>query len=290
MNIIEQHKVPAIEKEIRLQEYAPLAFKTISTRSGIKKAIKREEILLDGRPAKTSDWIKEGQILQLIQPQKSPKKIFKLSLKIVYEDDFLALIEKPAGFPTNGNYFKTIENALPFNLEISSEKDALPYPIPVHRLDNPTSGLLLIAKTRNAQRALNTAFEERKITKSYLAIVEGEIQQEGEFNNAIDGKESLTNFRLLKSFQKDERFFSLVELFPKTGRTHQLRKHLSEAAFPIVGDEVYGSKIDIKGILLTAFSLQFQHPITTEILSFSTALPKKFRRFLPKNSSPELEA
>ncbi|UJH90513.1 hypothetical protein LZ575_17150 [Antarcticibacterium sp. 1MA-6-2] len=132
MKILETHIVPAISEEIRLQDYAPQVFKIISSRSGIKKAIKREEILIDGKIGKTSDWVKPNQKIELLQQEKQEKKIFQLKLEVVFEDQYLAVVNKPAGYPTSGNFFKTIENALPFNLQASQEDDSLPYPLPVH--------------------------------------------------------------------------------------------------------------------------------------------------------------
>ena len=281
MKVIEKYIVPKIEVPIRLQEYAVGIFKTLPSRSGIKKAIKKQLILLNGKPANTGDWIEEGQVLELLQEELPQKKIFQLKLRVIFEDEFLAVIEKPSGYPTNGNYFKTIENALPHNLKTSEEKDALPYPIPVHRLDNPTSGLLIIAKTKNAQVKLNQAFEVKEIQKSYLAIVSGSMVSEGVFNSAIEGKKAETPFQLKETFNKNEKTFSLVELFPRTGRTHQIRIHLSKNGNPIVGDETYGSSEKIKGILLAAHSLKFHHPITNATLHFENNFPKKFQKFMP---------
>lgn len=280
MKVVEKHIVPQIQNPIRLQEYASSIFKTITTRSGIKKAIKKQLILLNRKPANTGDWIKEGQLLELLAEELPQKKIFRLQLKIIFDDHFLAVIQKPSGYPTNGNYFKTIENALPYNLENSTEKDALPYPTPVHRLDNPTSGLLLVAKTKNVQVRLNQDFEEKNIRKSYLAIVSGEIPSIGTFNSPIEGKTATTKFQLKKTFHKNDKTYSLVELFPITGRTHQIRIHLSKNGNPIVGDEVYGSSENAKGILLAAHSLAFTHPSTKKSLHFENTFPKKFEKFI----------
>ncbi|TQD40420.1 RluA family pseudouridine synthase [Haloflavibacter putidus] len=277
---IEKHIVPADVEKIRLQEYASKVFDSLPTRSSVKKAIKKERILLNGKAANTGDWIQEGQILELLAEEIKQKKIFKLRLPVVFEDDFLAVIHKPAGYPTNGNYFKTIENALAYNLKTSTQKDALPYPTAVHRLDNPTSGLLLIAKTQNAKTHLSLAFENRTVEKSYLAIVSGEIPKKGSFDNTIENKNAFTEFTRLKNFRKAEKEYALVELFPESGRTHQLRIHLSTNNFPIVGDKEYGSTETVKGILLTAHSLKFKHFITKEKLNFTAEIPKAFQKFM----------
>lgn len=279
MKILETHIVPALEGKIRLQEYAALVFKTIPTRSGIKKAIKRQEILIDGKVGKTSDWIKEHQKIELLQQEVSEKKIFQLKLEVIFEDEFMAVVHKPAGYPSSGNYFKTIENALPFNLQTSEEKDALPYPLPVHRLDNPTFGLLLVAKTRTAQIQLNRSFENKKIFKTYLALVVGEVPQNFIYENVIEGKAALTKGKRLKLIKKKDRLFSLLELNPETGRTHQIRRHLSENGFPIVGDIEYGSGENFfqkKGMYLSAAGLKFQHPVNSETVKLQLEMPKKF--------------
>ncbi|SHI88246.1 tRNA pseudouridine65 synthase [Mesonia phycicola] len=280
MKIIEKHIVPSIKEPIRLQEYAATIFKTLASRSGLKKAVKKQRILLNGKPANTGDWIEEGQILELLQENLPKKKIFTLPLEVIFEDDYLAVINKPAGYPTNGNYFKTIENALPHNLKNSTQEDTLSYPIPVHRLDNPTSGLLIIAKTKSTQIFLNRAFEEKEIEKSYLAIISGELVNEGVFTDAIEDKKAETKFKLLQKIVKNEKQYSLVQLYPTTGRTHQIRIHLSKNGYPIIGDEMYGSTEKFRGIYLTAFSLKFTHPITLENLEFATNYPKKFKKFI----------
>ena len=280
MKILETHIVPALDEKIRLQEYAASAFKTISTRSGIKKAIKRKEILIDGNIGNTSDWIEEHQKLELLQQEVPIKKVFQLGLEVVFEDNYLAVVKKPPGYPTSGNYFKTIENALPFNLNVSLEQDALPFPLPVHRLDNPTSGLLLIAKTRTAQTKLNLAFEDKEIHKTYLALIHGEAPESCIYDSNIEGKTAITRIKRIGAFSFKENPYSLLEVFPETGRTHQIRIHLSGNDFPIVGDMEYGLKIhpfQKKGLYLTAIALNFKHPITQKSMSVKIDPPQKFR-------------
>ena len=166
MIVLEKHIVPEGEYHIRMQEYAGTVFKKLQSRSAVKKCIAKQGLYLNGQPAQTSDWIQAGQILELVATESQLKKVFQLQLEVVYEDEYLALVNKPAGFPTNGNYFKTIENALPFNLKETMQEDALNYPTPVHRLDNPTSGILIVAKTKSAQIHLHQQFENKKIPRS----------------------------------------------------------------------------------------------------------------------------
>lgn len=281
MRILEIHIVPKIDKKIRLQEYAPGIFKSITSRSGIKKAVKRGQILLNGQPAKTSNWIQEGQKLELLFPENRVKKIFKLPLEVIFEDQHLAVVNKPAGVPTSGNYFRTLENALPFNVQKSEEKDALPSPLPTHRLDNPTSGLLICAKTRKSLTELHKAFKENQIQKTYSALVKAKTEKEFVIDSLIDDKEARTRGKTIEYYQFREESFSLVELFPETGRTHQLRIHLSQLGHPIVQDELYGGiskAFQKKKLFLIASGLEFLHPVTGEEIKLRLSIPKKFRK------------
>jgi len=253
----------------------------LPSKSGLKKAIKKEQILLDGEVAQTSDWIKEHQQIDYIERDEKQIKVFQLKLEVVFEDDHLAVVNKPSGYPTSGNYFKTIEHALPFNLKISSLPDALHYPIPVHRLDNPTSGLLIIAKSKSAQLKLHQDFEDKNIQKTYLALVTGETPIQSSVNTNIEEKEAFTTYKTLKSFQHQDVTYSLLEISPKTGRTHQIRIHLSTTGFPIVGDKLYGSCEDPfrkKGLYLAAIGLAFHHPIDKTLLNFKLEFPSKFSK------------
>lgn len=281
MKIIQSHIVPAVDTKIRLQEYAVGIFTMLPSKSALKKAIKKEQILLNGKIAQTSDWVNEHQQIDFIQKEEKQAKVFQLKLEIVFEDDHLAIVNKPSGYPTSGNYFKTIEHALPFNLNISLLPDVLPSPVPVHRLDNPTSGLLIIAKTKTAQLKLHQDFENKKIQKTYLALVHGETPLEDIINFKIENKEALSFYRQLKSFEHKENKYSLLEVAPKTGRTHQIRIHLSQAGFPIVGDKIYGMRekhYAEKGLFLTALRLELKHPINNKALKFELELPLKFSK------------
>ncbi|SFN53075.1 RluA family pseudouridine synthase [Salegentibacter flavus] len=278
MKLIETHIVPAGVKDIRLQEYAVSIFKAAPTKSSIKKAIKRREIKIDGKASNTGDWVKEGQKIELFK-QEIPKKVFSLKLEVLFEDDHIGVVNKPAGYPTSGNYFKTITNALPFNLKVSTEPTVLAAPQPAHRLDNPTSGLLLIAKTGDSLRKLHRDFKEKKIQKIYTALVYGEFPGEKSLQYKIEDKVSETEISLIRSFHINRNDYSFVSAIPNTGRTHQIRIHLAKAGFPIVGDKLYGkenSTGNIKGLFLSATSLKFQHPVTLEWMNIAVAPPKRF--------------
>ncbi len=288
MKIKQTFIVPELNRAIRFVDYACEIITIIPSRSGIKKAIKRGELLLDGIKVEEGRWIKEGMEIQLGEIERKPLKIFPLALEVVFEDEYIAVINKPAGYEVSGNKYQTIYNALPRNLRISSEPDALLNPLPIHRLDYPTSGLLLIAKTRKARIELGKQLEEKKIKKRYRAIVQGKLEGNGELNEPIDEKESVSEYSCVKivpSLQSE--FLTLVDLWPHTGRTHQLRIHMAGIDHPIVGDKKYGnpdSMLKHKGLFLAAVELTFVHPVSGEILNVEINEPNKYKALLIRES------
>jgi 23S rRNA pseudouridine1911/1915/1917 synthase len=280
MQLLEIHNVPKLEKALRFQEYGVGIFKTNPTKSSIKKAIKKELIFIDGILATTSKHISGGEKIELFESENS--SIFerlKLDLEVLFEDDYLAVIYKPAGILVSGNKFVTISNGLSQNLKKSKQSDAVKLQ-PVHRLDYPTSGLLLIGKTSSAIIELGTLFKNKEISKTYFAITIDKMNTKGIINSAIDKKNALTEFEVLKKVtSKRFKFLNLVKLQPKTGRKHQLRKHLLSIGNPILGDKEYFLETKIlngKGLFLHAGAIDFKHPFTKDRISISKELPKKF--------------
>ena len=286
MPVIKTHIVPDGIEEIRLYDYVQQIFPTIPSRKAVKKAISREEILVDSQKTSTGHWVKSGQKVELLESSANPPKEYKLDLEIVYEDEYLAVINKPAGIPVSGNQFRTIQNAIMGNIEISNKEDALKWPKPVHRLDGPTSGLLIIAKTAKALVKLGQQFEQKLIQKTYVAIAMGLTPASGVMDDDIDGLKSLSEYKTIKVVNSlRSEHMSLVELSPKTGRTHQLRKHLLGIGHPIVGDKIYGEEGNVlegKGLFLCALGINFKHPITKEELSLKLEIPHKFRSLLER--------
>lgn len=282
MQISEIHTASILEKPIRFQEYAVGIFKTIPTKSGIKKAIKKELITIDGNLATTSKYIRGGEKIELYEiATENAFTRLELDIEVLFEDDDLAIIYKPAGILVSGNKFVTIANALTQNLKKSSKSNAVK-PQPVHRLDYPTSGVLLVGKTSAAIQELGSLFKAKKITKTYFAITVGNMNAAGNINSFIDTKEASTNYNVIASVNsKRFNFLNLVKLHPKTGRKHQLRIHLSSIGNQILGDKEYGDSsliLNGKGLYLHAYSLEFMHPFTKKHISVSKELPKKFSK------------
>lgn len=288
MPVINSHIVPEAIAEIRLYDYVAEIFPTIPSRKGIKKAIKRGEVIVNGEVSTTGYWVKANDKIELLESSANPPKGYDLKLEVVFEDDYMAVINKPAGISVSGNQYRTIQNALADNVKLSTQEDALKWVKPVHRLDNPTSGLLIVAKTAKALVRLGQQFENKEIQKTYVAIVNGKLPESGTINFDIDGLASQTDYELLKVVPslKNE-FVSLVKLFPKTGRTHQIRKHLSQLGFPIVGDKLYGEKENVlngKGLFLCALELLLKHPLEHRDLHIKTSIPYKFTSLLEREN------
>jgi len=290
LKTIESHKVPELAAPVRLSDYAVGIFKKLSTRKGIKKAISKGLIKVNDKRGTTGKFITGGETIELLQA-KDNKPTIKLALDIVFEDDYLAIINKPAGMVVSGNQKRTLENALPTGLKPSSQIDTLQRPLPVHRLDHATSGLLLIAKTRSVQTQLSQLFSDRKIEKTYNAITIGKIEKQGEIDSKIKEKTAITKYLLLQSLQSEKYgSLNLVELKPHTGRRHQLRIHMLENGTPILGDRRYfikGKLSQGKGLYLCSTALSFMHPATNEMLNTSIELPHKFVKIFGKGSEEE---
>lgn len=270
---------------MRLQEYGVGIFTACPTKSALKKALKKEYIRVNDVVASTATYIHGGETITLSIPEEEgPRKKLVFPLEVLFEDEHLALIHKPAGILVSGNSFKTIANALPQNIRRSKLHDAA-IPQPVHRLDYATTGILLVGKTYSSIRLLNQMFEDKEIRKTYYAITIGEMDPCGKITTAIDDKRSISHYTLMESV-KSERFgkLNLVKLEPLTGRRHQLRKHLAGIGNPILGDKDYSAEglvLKGKGLYLHAWSLQFEHPFTGENINITDELPQRFKKIFP---------
>lgn len=235
--------------------------------------------------ASTGTWIKGGETISISIPEEvEQKRTLVFPLNVLFEDEYLAMIHKPAGIQVSGNSFKTIANALGQNLNRSIQSDAT-LPQPVHRLDYATTGILLAGKTSGSIRELNKLFQDKAVSKTYYAIAIGEMEKDGTINSPIDRKGSISHYHVIAS-ASSERFgqLNLVKLKPETGRRHQLRIHLASIGHPILGDKDYGMEglvLNGKGLYLHAHSLTFKHPFTQNEVFQEDGLPNRFRKIFP---------
>lgn len=207
-----------------------------------------------------------------------------MNIPIVYEDNWILIVDKPAGLlsvPTPKNEARTLTSILNQDLE-EKNKDYKVYPC--HRLDRDTSGLIIYAKSRSIQEKIIDAFRRRLVHKKYIAFVHGTLSSvTGQINSAIEGKNALTKYRLLK--QKSG--FSIVEVSPVTGRTNQIRIHFKRIGHPLVGEDKFAFRKDFalkaKRVCLHAGYLEFLHPQTAKNLKIELPLAEDLQNFLAKH-------
>lgn len=278
-----RYTVESNPAQLRLDDFLPGVFIGLETKSAVKKAIKKGQVLVNQQPGRTAMILSPGDVVNWLKPVTEHQRILPLELEVVYEDAYLAVIQKPAGIIVSGNRFRCVEHALPGNLKASGQPDTLPSPLAIHRLDGLTSGLLITAKTYGAHRSLSAQMQARAIQKEYTALVMGEPAPRGQWDSPIEGREALTRYEVLQSWPSlRSGRLSLLRLYPATGRTHQLRIHLSKAGFPILGDALYGEEGQVlkhKGLFLCATGLQFAHPVNGEVLELKIDPPAKFKSF-----------
>ena len=250
----------------------PVAFPSLSR---ARKSCRRGGVLVNGREARCINSVDPGDVVELQQrtaPGFSPRGKPPFNVTVLLEDDHLAVVLKPAGVvthppPGGATGSRSMRTAIMHALQPPppGTLGALYRPHLVHRLDKPTSGLMLCAKTKPALIALSAAFAERTIHKHYVAIVCGRIAEDsGEVDAPIDGKRAVTRWNVTgrhRSLRLGGGHLTSVELFPQTGRTHQLRRHCAEQlGCPMVGDTAYGGEDAGSGLLLSAVGLEFGHP------------------------------
>ena len=276
MQKVAEHIVSEINTS-RIADYLLGVFDQLPTKNSIQKAIKSGGIRINDQACTTAKIPTPGDRIGYYST-KSRIKPYSLEIEIVYEDEHLLIANKPPGLPTSGNYFRTLEAALAHSHPLKFSESNLYSPRPAHRMDNLTSGLVIAAKTSKALFQTGQLFEKGKVHKTYNALVMGKTPNEGQWKSVINGKPAITTFKKLKevrSLKNDH--LTLLELSPKTGRTHQLRIHCSEAGFPIYGDPIYAEQtIKKKGLFLSAIRLVFTHPVTLVELDVSINLPSKF--------------
>lgn len=264
------------------------------TRSQLQQAIKQGDITVNGETTKANYKVQPGDrvVYTVVKEQPTEIKAENIPLEVIYEDDTVAVVNKPSGMvvhPSKGHVSGTLVNALLHHIDQLSEGSQLYRPGIVHRIDKDTSGLLVIAKTEAAQENLVEQFQAHTTERKYIGLVHGEVEHdEGTINAPItrmttnrlkrivgkEGKDAVTHFIRMEQFHKK----TLMQFQLETGRTHQIRVHMAYIDHPLVGDPMYGLPNDhVKtGQYLHAFSLGFKHPVTNEWLTFEAALPSYF--------------
>lgn len=289
-------------ENIRLDKVITMLDEELS-RSMIQKMLDDGKILVNGKKEKASYKTKLSDKVQVedVVAKEIELKAQDIPVEVIYEDSDIIVVNKPKGMvvhPANGNPDGTLVNAIMMNIC----KDSLSgiggeiRPGIVHRIDKDTSGLLIIAKNDRAHINLSEQIKNREITKKYVALVRGVIKE----NNATidmpigrsdkdrkkmavrkDGKNAVTHFEVVKRYNG----YTYLDIKIDTGRTHQIRVHLSQIGYPIVGDSVYSNgknPFGVEGQMLHAKSLEFKHPITGEVLKLEAPLPEYFEEVLNK--------
>ena len=291
-----------------------------TTRNKIQQAAENGSILVNDVAVKSNYKVKAGDIVRLVLAHPTYEQLLtpeNIPLDIVYEDDQLLVINKPAGMvvhPGHGNYSGTLVNALAYHFENlplnSSERPGL-----VHRIDKDTTGLLVVAKTEHAMAYLSKQFADKTSEREYIALVWGNIEEEeGTVEGNIGrhdtnrmrmavhesdekGKPAVTHYKVLERFG----YVTLVSCQLETGRTHQIRVHMKHTGHTLFNDERYGGDAILKGTTFTKYkqfvdncfkvlprqalhakTLGFEHPITKEFLRFDTPIPQDLQECIEK--------
>lgn len=290
-------RVEEIEGKNRIDAYISEKIENF-TRNKVQRLIEEKKITVNGKDIKASYKIQVGDIIEIIEeePVETDIKPQDIPLDVLYEDDDIIVINKEKGMvvhPANGNYEGTLVNAV-----LAKCKGSLSgiggeiRPGIVHRLDKDTSGAIIVAKNDEAHVNLSEQIKNHEVKKTYIALVRG-IVKENEATikmpiarsksdrkkMAVDpkGKEAITHFEVLDRFENK---YTLLKINIETGRTHQIRVHMSQIGYPIIGDEVYSNgknEFGIHGQCLHAWKIDFKHPITNKQMHIEAKLPKYFQ-------------
>ena len=295
------YKVTENEINQRLDIYIASLNLDIS-RSMAQKKIKNKEVLVNGKEEKESYKLKVGDTVEIIltEPKETKLKSEDIPLDIVYEDEDIIVVNKAKGMvvhPGNGNPEGTLVNAI-----LNHCKGTLSgiggeiRPGIVHRIDKDTSGLLVIAKNDKAHINISEQIKNRQVKKIYTALIRGNLPEDrATINMPIgrsiqdrkkmavrkDGKEAVTHIEVQKRYQN----YTLIKVKIDTGRTHQIRVHMAQIGYPIIGDEVYSNgknEFGVKGQMLHSTILEFKHPTTNKVMHFEAELPQYFKDVLDR--------
>lgn len=273
-----------------------------TSRVAIQRLIDEEKVLVNGKKTKASYKVQEND--KITQEEEKPQEINlkaqDIPVEIIYEDKDIIVVNKPKGLvvhPANGNPDGTLVNAI-----MAICKDSLSgiggeiRPGIVHRLDKDTSGILVVAKNDKAHINMSEQIKEHQVKKTYIALVRGIVKEnEATINMPIgrstkdrkkmavtkNGKEAITHFKVLKRYPSEN--CTLLEVRIETGRTHQIRVHLSQIGYPVIGDTTYSSgknRWEVQGQCLHAKSLEFKHPITGKEMFLEAELPEYLQKII----------
>ena len=305
---MKEYIVSQEEKGKRLDTYIP-SVDTDITRTSAQRLIEDGNILVNGKNAKVSYKIQENDKIsvEIPEPKQIELKAQDIPIEIIYEDSDIIVVNKPKGMvvhPANGNPDGTLVNAI-----MAICKDSLSgiggeiRPGIVHRIDKDTSGLLIVAKNDNAHVKMSEQIKNHEVKKTYIALVRGVFKEnEATIDMPIgrstsdrkkmavnkNGKNAITHIKVLKRFDK----YTLLQVNIETGRTHQIRVHLSHIGYPIVGDYTYSNgknEFDVIGQCLHAQKLEFKHPITQKDMCLEAELPQYFKDILDKLKDREIK-
>ena len=300
--------VPEEYEGERIDRFLACYMEDSISRSMVQKLIKSENILVNGKLIKPSYSLSTDDEIEVTFPQEDVKLPFPedLAIDIIYQDDDIVVINKAPGIVVHlgpGNYEKTLVNALLFHIKKFSAAGDPTRPGIVHRLDIDTAGLMVVAKSDRAYYSLVEQVSHRQVIKIYKAVVTGKPPREEDLIDkpiarhkkyrekmciSEDGREALTQYKVEKVWHKSTGVFSLLTLRILTGRTHQIRVHLSSIGNPVVGDPVYSkkwSKFNVPYLLLGATYLSFKHPVQERLMEFEVPLPSHIVDFIEKLES-----
>lgn len=268
------------------------------SRNGMIKVKKSGTLMVNGISVHTNIVLKAGDRIDFELPDQNSENILPehMELDIIYEDDYMIIINKEAGIPTHpsrNHYMGTLANGLMYHLMEEGRDITIR---PVNRLDRNTSGLVLFAKSSHIQHVMSLESYRQNITKEYLAIAQGSVEAESgtvdapiarEKEQSIkrvvreDGDRAVTHYRVLERFDG----YTLLSIILETGRTHQIRVHMAHIGHPLLGDDLYGgSQEKISRHALHAYSLKMLHPMEHRVMSFNAELPADMARLIRKYS------
>lgn len=296
-NVDAAHEKGKYRLDMFLSAQEPIAL----SRSQIRKLIVEGDVTVNGHPTKPGYWIRESDTIVMRLPEPRPLDLVAehVPLDILYEDDHLIVLNKPAGMvvhPAPGHHEGTLVHALLHHCQALSGIGGVQRPGIIHRLDRDTSGVMLVAKTDHAHTCLSQQLKSRELTRVYYAVVHGRVRilngsieaaigrhRKNRKKMAVDlesGRYALTLYQVLEQYAEH----ALLKVELQTGRTHQIRVHLKYIHHPVVGDTVYGNSskynFGMPRQALHAQSVAFIHPTTQERMAFDTPLPEDIERLL----------